>query len=92
MCQTPSRRAGVNWVEIDGDVVVTDPGSGMVHVLRGAAAAVWQLIDGDPVEGLPELIAETFDVDVEVAAADLADALAMLDRIGVLSCGGSSAP
>jgi len=86
MCLSPSRRAGVHWVEVDGDVVVTDPDSRSVHVLRGAAAAVWQLIDGEPIDGLPELVAETFAIDIERAVEDFSAAVEMLNTIGVVSC------
>jgi hypothetical protein len=86
MCDCPQRRNDVHWIEVDGDVVVVDPVDRSIHVLRGAAAAVWQLIDGEPIDGFVELISETFQQDPVRAADDLAASLQMLDEIGVLAC------
>lgn len=88
VCGCPSRRAGVAWVELDGDVVLTDTATGVVHVLRGAAAAVWQLLDGEPIADLPELVAEAFAIDAVNAAKDIGDAIEMLAAIDVVSCAG----
>lgn len=90
MVEGPRRRQDVNWVEIDGDVVAADPIARTVHVFRGAAAAVWQLIDGASLDGLDLLVADTFGVDPEVAARDIATALALLDAAGVIEVAGRS--
>jgi hypothetical protein len=77
------RRADVNWVEIDGDVVAVDPAADTIHVFSGAAAAVWQLLDGEPLTGFEELLAETFGIGVDEAAEGLAKSIALLDEAGV---------
>ncbi len=73
-----ARRTGVNWIEVDGDVVVFDPQASTVHVLEGAAAIVWQLLDGEPIIGLDEVIAATFDIDPEHARRDIAASIRLL--------------
>jgi hypothetical protein len=80
----PCRRSDVNWVVIEGDAVLCDPRTGEVHVISGATAATWQLIDGEPLDGLAELVADEFGIDLAVAAADLAESIAQLDSIGVV--------
>lgn len=80
---SPARRPDVGWVEVDGDVVAMEP-DGDLHVLRGAAAAMWQLIDGSPLTGLETAIAETFGITAEQAAADMAAALDLLDDTGLI--------
>ena len=84
MKQGPSRRSDVNWVAIDGDVVLTVPSRGEIHVISGATAATWQLLDGEPLDGLAELVADEFGLAVEVVAPDLEAAVAQLDSIGVI--------
>jgi PqqD family protein of HPr-rel-A system len=80
------RREDVPWVEVDGDVVAVTP-SGEIHVLRGAVAALWQLLDGAPLTGLDEVVAETFGVDRDEARGDIETSLRMLDRIGIVDAG-----
>ena len=90
MCSRPRRRPEVNWIEIDGDVVATDPANGSVHVFRGAAAALWQLIDGEPLDGLEGLVAETFGLDADAVAQDLERALHLLSSADVIECADSA--
>jgi len=84
MERAPRRRAEVNWVVIDGDVVLSDPLSGEIHVLSGATSATWQLIDGEPLDGFAELIASEFDVPLIDACADLAASVEQLRSLGVV--------
>jgi hypothetical protein len=82
----PSRREDVPWIEVDGDVVAVTP-TGDIHVLRGAAAALWQLLDGESLDGLDEIVADTLGVDRVDARADIETSLDMLDRIGIVDPG-----
>ena len=84
MMKGPRRCGDVNWVVIDGDVVLTDPRNGEIHVLSGATAATWQLLDGEQLDGLAEIVAEEFGLDPAGAASDLAESIAQLDSIGVI--------
>ena len=74
----------MNWIEIDGDVVATDPSSGAIHVFHGAAAGVWQLLDGESIDDLADMIAETFGVPAEAASSDIELALSLLREADVL--------
>ncbi|MGB0113416.1 MAG: PqqD family peptide modification chaperone [Ilumatobacteraceae bacterium] len=80
----PRRRVDIPWVVIDGDVVLVDRSSESVHVLVGAASAVWQLLDGDGLEGLAGLVAHEFGLTEAAAEVDLANALGALAAIGVV--------
>jgi len=86
------RRGHINWLEVDGDVVAVDGVTGEVHLLRGSVAVVWQLLDGEPLAGLDELVAETFSIAVADAAAGIVEAVAMLHRAGIISEVGAGNP
>lgn len=79
-----SRRGHVNWINVDGDVVAVDGVTGEVHLLRGSVALVWQLLDGAPLDGLDELVAETFSITRADASAGIDASLAMLHRAGIV--------
>lgn len=78
------RRGHVNWIEVDGDVVAVDGVTGEVHILRGSVAVVWQLLDGEPLAGLDDLVAETFSIPVAEAAAGIVESVSMLHRAGII--------
>jgi hypothetical protein len=65
----------VNWVVVDGDVVAVDGLDGSVHTMTGATAVVWQLLDGEPLDGTAELVAEAFGIAVDQARVDIDTAL-----------------
>jgi hypothetical protein len=77
------RRADVNWVEIDGDVVAVDPAADAIHVFQGAAAVVWQLLDGGSLAGFEELFSESFGIGLDEAAEGLNKSISLLDQAGV---------
>jgi Coenzyme PQQ synthesis protein D (PqqD) len=79
-----SRVDGINWIEVDGDVVVVDEISGDIHVLEGAAAALWQLLDGEPLDGFATLMVERFGITLEEAETGLRDAVELLNRAGIV--------
>jgi len=85
------RRAGVCWVEIDGDVVAVDPAADTIHIFRGAAAAVWQLLDGEPLAGFEELLSELIGIGIDEATEGLAKSIALLGEAGVTETRGSDA-
>ena len=80
----PGRRVEVNWITVDGDVVLADGRTGQIHVLSGATSATWQLIDGEPLDGLADLIAAEFDITIEEAEAGLAASIEQLRSIDVV--------
>jgi hypothetical protein len=78
------RRGHINWLEVDGDVVAVDGVTGEVHLLRGSVAVVWQLLDGEPLGGLDELVAEVFSIPLADAAVGIEESVAMLHRAGIV--------
>lgn len=82
------RRPDVNWVETDGEVVAVDPAADAIHVFRGAAAAVWQLLDGEPLTGFEDLLSEEFAIGFAAAAEGLRESIALLEEAGVIEQGG----
>ncbi|MFT4867162.1 MAG: hypothetical protein ACI9N0_002896 [Ilumatobacter sp.] len=76
-----SRRATMNWVEVGSEVVVVDSASADTHVMAGAAAIVWQLLDGVTLSELVEDVSGVFDIPESDAARDIKLALEdMLER------------
>ncbi len=86
------RRGHINWLEVDGDVVAVDGVTGEVHLLRGSVAVLWQLLDGEALFGLDELVAETFSIPVADAAAGIVESVAMLHRAGIVDELGADHP
>lgn len=84
MVERLRRRGHVNWVEVDGDVVAVDAVTGEVHLLRGSVAVVWQLLDGEPLAELDEMVADAFSISVSDAAAGIAESVALLHQAGIV--------
>lgn len=78
------RRDHMNWIDVDDDVVAVDGVTGEVHLMRGSVALVWQLLDGAPLDGLEQLVAETFSIPESEAQAGIDSSLAMLQRAGIV--------
>lgn len=77
--RTPRRRAGLATVELDGELVVYDPGAGALHVLNASAALVWDHCDGTTL--LDDLVG-ALDGAVACSRAQLAaDVTATLDAL-----------
>ena len=74
----------MNWVVLDGDVVAVDPSAGEVHVLQGAAALVWQLLDGEPLAGLTDVVATECGIPANEAADGVVGALELLSQVDLV--------
>ncbi|MEZ0491235.1 PqqD family protein [Kineococcus sp. TBRC 1896] len=77
--RTVQTRSELVWQEVDGQVVVLDPGSSTYHGVTGAGTTLWPLL----VRGTTrdELVAElvaVFSLDEPVARQDVAVFLAEL--------------
>jgi hypothetical protein len=84
MAERLRRRGHINWHEVDGDVVAVDGVTGEVHLLRGSVAVVWQLLDGESLTGVEEMVAEAFAIPVDEAASGIGESVAMLHRAGIV--------
>lgn len=74
----PRRCADVNWVVVDDAVVAVDRRDGSVHQLNGATAVVWQLLDGDPLDGVVSEVSEVLGLAPTAVAGDIEVALGQL--------------
>jgi len=78
------RSADVDWIEMDGEVVLFD--GEHLHHLDQPAAAVWMSLDGDhDDEAITADLARRFDADPSAVAVDVADLLRVLRLRGLVS-------
>lgn len=88
---SPAPKPGLVAVPIDGETVVYDPGSDILHRLDGPASAVWERLDGtETVHAIADHLAEGFEVPEETARTDVAALAETLWERGLLD--GSPAP
>jgi hypothetical protein len=75
------RRTTMNWIEAGSEVVVVDSTSADTHVMAGAAATVWRLLDGVTMDELVEDVAGVVDVPKSDVARDIEQILEdMIER------------
>ncbi|MFW6033729.1 MAG: PqqD family peptide modification chaperone [bacterium] len=87
----PAPKPGLVCVPIDGETVVYDPGSDVLHRLDGPASAVWERLDGtETVHAIADHLAEGFGVPEKTARTDVAGLAETLRERGLLD--GSPAP
>ena len=68
----PHRSGELVWREIGGEVVILTADGREIHTLNKVGSAIWELVDGTRnIEELIALTCERFDVDFEVAQADV---------------------
>jgi hypothetical protein len=81
----PSRRRDLATHEVNGEIVILNRQAGLVHQLNRTASCIWEACDGSatPAE-LAEVVARTFDVDLNTAADDVAAAVAQLLKLSLL--------
>lgn len=71
--------------EMDGELVLYDPGRDRVHTLNPTARLVWEHCDG--AHGLEEIVSAftaRYRVDPETARADIERALAHLEKLELI--------
>jgi hypothetical protein len=81
----PKRCLDLTIRELDGEMVILDRQAGLVHQLNRTASCIWEACDGSatPAE-LAEVVARTFEVDVNTVADDVAAAVAQLLKLSLL--------
>jgi Coenzyme PQQ synthesis protein D (PqqD) len=81
----PQRRADVNVRIVDGEVVVLDRRSDLIHQLNPTASYIWDRCDGrSTVAEIASQLAAAFDVDAKTAIQDVATAVMQLHSRGLL--------
>jgi hypothetical protein len=81
----PQRNPKLAWREIDGEAVIISPDDSQVHELNETASVIWKFADGKhSVDQIAEVVAEGYEVPVEVAQADVRELIEMLSAKGLL--------
>jgi PqqD family protein of HPr-rel-A system len=71
--------------EVGGEVLVLDSESDQIHQLNSTASFIWQhLKDGASASETARRLSEQFDVDENMALADVEDILGKLRALGVI--------
>jgi hypothetical protein len=90
MTDTPRRRSDVHARLVDGEVVVLDRKTDLVHQLNATASFIWQRCDGRATRhDMAAQLVEAFEVDADTATAAVASALEQLARLGLLESPGT---
>jgi len=81
----PARRTDVEWVELDGEAVLYDPRSHMLHRLNVGAATVWAALDGSTTTSeITHAIEEAYVGANDAIARDVAAAIQRFRRSNLL--------
>jgi hypothetical protein len=82
------RTEGLNWREIDGEVVVLDVEQSHYLNLNPTGSVMWlMLADGTTASELVERLIQEFDVDTQTARTDVTAFLASCRENGLLAIG-----
>jgi Coenzyme PQQ synthesis protein D (PqqD) len=80
------RADGLNWRQIDDEVVVLDSSSAKYLAINGSGARLWPaLVAGATLEELAAILVESYGIDRSHAAADATRFLAALEEQGLLA-------
>jgi len=81
----PRQRSDVTRQTINGEVVILDRESQQIHQLNESGSFIWNQCDGKtPVSEIIRCVTERFDVEHDVAAADVNRAVEELQGVGLL--------
>jgi len=81
----PRQRSDITRQTIDGEVVILDRRSQKIHQLNEAGSFIWDKCDGaTPVSEIVRSVTERFDVEHDVAMADVERAVEELRSLDLL--------
>jgi Coenzyme PQQ synthesis protein D (PqqD) len=70
---------------VDGEVVILDRQSDLIHQLNHTASYIWDLCDGQSTVGeIANQLAAAFHVDAHTAGRDVATTIRQLHSLGLL--------
>ena len=73
---------------IDGEAIIYDRQSGLIHQLNYTASIIWQQCDGQStITDIVQKVAHEFDVESEVARQDVLTILGRLHQLRLLQFG-----
>ena len=83
-------QAGLSVRTIDGEAVILDRAAGQIHTLNATASYIWnRLNEGTALTEIIKGFAETFDVDAELARADVERTLASFKELKLIQSTGA---
>jgi sugar lactone lactonase YvrE len=65
------RRGGLEWVDVDDELVVHDLAGGQLHRLNATAATVWRACDGRPFTAIVESVQRVYTGEAAAIARDV---------------------
>ena len=72
-------RADIIVREVNGETVILDRSTGLLHTLNATASFVWHQLDGrQTVQDIARAVSRMFDVDIGVAEKDVAAVIARM--------------
>lgn len=78
-------RDGVGSYELDGELILTDQSTALVHVLNPVGAIVWRCLDGSgSLAAIIDDLADAFDTPVETVRDDVMEMVRTVGRLGLL--------
>ena len=81
----PKQRSDVTSQTINGEAVILDRESQQIHQLNESGSFIWDQCDGEtPVSEIIRCVTERFEVEHDVAAADVNRAVEELRNAGLL--------
>jgi hypothetical protein len=79
------RTSGILVREVDGEILLLDTESDQIHQLNSMASLIWRnLKEGASASEIARRLAEQFDVDENIAFADVEDILGKLRALKVI--------
>jgi Coenzyme PQQ synthesis protein D (PqqD) len=81
----PVRRTDVEWVVLDGEAVLYDPGTHMMHRLNAGAGAVWAACDGTAsADEITRAIEDAYSGSHDAIARDVPAVIENFRQLGLL--------
>lgn len=78
-------RPGIEAVELDGELLLSDEESGLVHVLNPVGSIVWKCLDGSSdLRALIDDLADAFDTPADVVRDDVLSMVRSVGSMGLL--------
>ena len=82
----PTRNPKLAWREIDGEAVIISPEDSHVHELNETASLIWKNADGKhSADEIARVVAESYDVGLAAAKADVEELIEALSTKGLLA-------
>ncbi|HEX9821819.1 MAG TPA: PqqD family protein [Methylomirabilota bacterium] len=89
----PRRRSDVRARAVEGEMVVLDRQRQLVHQLNQTASYVWERCDGEhTVPTIARDLAGVFEVDLQSAETDVANAVRQLEAAGLVEMASARVP